>query len=159
VTLFAGYMRMAAGFPQLGRATDGTLTPIHGLFNYVAAGATVMLPLLDRRQGDVAAASAERGAAAAEYDAARLSAAAELAAARAADLAAHEAVKRFAHVQNLARQNLNVVTQSHELGRVTVFDVLAERRRYVEIERAYTDTLREAYEARTALELASGGVR
>jgi outer membrane protein TolC len=59
----------------------------------------------------------------------------------------------------LARQNLNVVSQSHELGRVTVFDVLAERRRYLDAERAYTDALRTAYEARTALTLAVGGVR
>jgi outer membrane protein, heavy metal efflux system len=160
ITLFAGYMRMEAGFPQRGLAADGALVPIHGGFNYLSAGATVMLPLLDRKQGEVAAAKAERRAAAAEYDAARLSAAAELAAARAADLSAHEAVKLFAqNVRSLARQNLSVVTESYELGRVTVFEVLAERRRFVDIERGYTEALRAAYDARTALERASGGVR
>ena len=41
-------------------------------------------------------------------------------------------------------QNLAVVGQSHELGRVTVFEILAERRRYLDVERAYTEVLRAA---------------
>ena len=61
--------------------------------------------------------------------------------------------------QALARQNLTIVGQSYELGRVTVFDVLAEQRRYLDVERAYTEALRAAYEARTALNRALGGVR
>ena len=64
-----------------------------------------------------------------------------------------------AGAQALARQNRTVVGQSYELGRVTVFEVLAERRRYLDVERAYTDTLRSAYDARTALLEALGGVR
>ena len=39
---------------------------------------------------------------------------------------------------------------------MTVFDVLAERRRYLDVERAYTEALRAAYEARTALNRALG---
>ena len=61
--------------------------------------------------------------------------------------------------QTLARQNLTVVGQSYELGRMTVFDVLAERRRYLDVERAYTEALRAAYEARTALSRARGEER
>ena len=61
-----------------------------------------------------------------------------------------------AGAQMLARQNLTVVGQSYELGRITVFEVLAERRRYLDVERAYTDALRAAYEARTALNRARG---
>jgi outer membrane protein TolC len=49
-----------------------------------------------------------------------------------------------------------VVTQSYELGRLTVFDVLAERRRYLDVERAYTEALQAAFEARTALLVAMG---
>jgi outer membrane protein TolC len=52
-----------------------------------------------------------------------------------------------------------VVGQSYELGRVTVFEVLAERRRYLDAERAYTEALRAAYEARTALNRARGDRR
>jgi len=58
--------------------------------------------------------------------------------------------------QALARQNLTVIGQSYELGRVTVFEVLAERRRYLDVERSYTEALRAAYEARTALNRALG---
>ena len=120
----------------------------------------VRIPLLNRNQGEIAAAQAERAGAAAAYDAARLSAEAERAAALARDVRAHQAVDVYAAgVKTLARENLSVVSQSYELGRVTVFDVLAEQRRYLEVERAYTETLRAAYEARTALERALGGVR
>ena len=56
----------------------------------------------------------------------------------------------------LARQNLNVVRQTFDLGRATVFDVLTEQRRYLDIEQAYTITLREAWEARAALKRALG---
>ena len=112
---------------------------------------------LNRNQGEVAVARAERTGAAAAYDAARLAAEAELASARARDERAREAVKIYgAGAQALARQNLTVVGQSYELGRVTVFEVLAERRRYLDVERAYTEALRAAHEARTALKRALG---
>jgi outer membrane protein TolC len=64
-----------------------------------------------------------------------------------------------ADARNLARQNLLVVRQSYELGRTTVFEVLAEQKRYLDLERAYTDALRAAYEARTALNRALGETR
>jgi cobalt-zinc-cadmium efflux system outer membrane protein len=160
VSVFANYMRMDAGFPQRAFAPDGGLERIRGQFNYLAAGATLTLPLLNRNQGEVAMARAERTGAAAAHDAARLAAEAELASARARDDRARQAVKLYTDgAQTLARQNLAVVGQSYELGRVTVFDVLAERRRYLDVERAYTDALRAAYEARTALNRALGEVR
>jgi outer membrane protein TolC len=45
------------------------------------------------------------------------------------------------------------------LGRATVFDVIAEQRRYLEFEQAYTMTLLEAWEARADLARASGETR
>jgi outer membrane protein TolC len=59
----------------------------------------------------------------------------------------------------LAKKNLDVIGQSYDLGRVRLFDVLNERRRYLETERAYTTALREAYDARQALRKALGEVR
>jgi cobalt-zinc-cadmium efflux system outer membrane protein len=160
VSLFANYMRMDAGFPQRAFAPDGSLDRVRGLFHYVSAGAMVTVPLLNRNQGEIAAARAERAGAAAAYEAARLTADSELAAAKARDEHARQAVNTYSsEARALARQNLNVVSQSYDLGRVTVFDVLAEQRRYFDVERAYTDALRSAYEARTALNLAGGGVR
>ena len=160
VSVFANYMRTDAGFPQRGFAPNGTLERVRGQFNYVSAGATVTIPVLNRNQGEVAVARAERTGAVATYDAARVAAEAELASARARDERARQAVALYSSgAQTLARQNLAVVAQSYELGRVTVFDVLTERRRYLEVERAYTDALRAAYEARTALKRALGELR
>jgi outer membrane protein, heavy metal efflux system len=157
VSVFANYMRMDAGFPQSAFAPDGGLTPIHGLFHYVSAGAMITIPLLNRNQGLVAAAHAERARAAATLEAVRLAAEADLAAARTRDERAREAVRLYgAGAQSLARQNLTVVRQSYQLGRVTVFDVLAELRRYLDVERAYTNALRSAFDARTALNRAMG---
>jgi outer membrane protein, heavy metal efflux system len=160
VSLFGNYMRMDAGFPQRAFAPDGGLERVRGQFNYWSAGAMVTIPVLNRNQGEVAVARAERTGAAAAHDAARLAAEAEVASARARDERATEAVKIYgAGAQTLARQNLSVIGQSYALGRVTVFEVLAERRRYLDVERAYTEALRAAYEARTALNLALGGGR
>jgi cobalt-zinc-cadmium efflux system outer membrane protein len=159
VSLFANYMRMDAGFPQRGFTSGGGLEQIRGEFHYVSAGAMITVPVLNRNQGDVAAARAEHAGAELASVAARLAADAELAAARTRDEHARQAVGAFTGAHTLARQNLTVVGQSYELGRVTVFDVLAEQRRYLDVERAYTETLRAAYEARTALNRALGGVR
>jgi outer membrane protein, heavy metal efflux system len=157
VKLVGSYMRMDAGFPQSAFAADGALERIRGIFHYATAGAMVTVPLFNRNQGEIAMARAEQSGAAAASEATRLSAAAELAAARALDDRARAAVTLFAGgAQALARQNLDVVRQSYQLGRTTVYEVLAEQRRYLELERAYTDALRSAYEARTALVLAGG---
>jgi outer membrane protein, heavy metal efflux system len=157
VSLFGGYMRMDSGFPQFGLSPAGTPERVHGLFHYVAGGAMVTMPLFDRYQGEVAASRAERAGAAAAHEAVRLSAEAEIATARALDRRAHEAVQRYGvSARTLARQNLTVVGQSYELGRTTIFEVLAEQKRYLEAERAYTETLRAAFEARTSLKRALG---
>jgi outer membrane protein TolC len=157
VSLFGSYMQMDAGFPQLGFTPGGSLERVRAKFQYLSFGAMVTVPLLNRNQGDIAVARAEGAAAAAAYDAARLTAQAEVAAARIRDEHARQAVRLYSTgAQALARQNLSIVAQSYELGRVTVFDVLAEQRRYLEVERAYTDALRTAYEARTALTRALG---
>jgi cobalt-zinc-cadmium efflux system outer membrane protein len=160
VNVFGGYMRMDSAFPQLGLSATGTPEPIRGLFHYVTGGATVTLPLFNRNQGEVAAARAERAGAVAAHEAARLSADTEIVSARAGDQRAQEAVRIYSgEVRKLARQNLNVVQQSYELGRTTIFEVLAEQKRFLDQERAYTETLRLAYEARTALKRAVGEMR
>ena len=159
VSLFANYVRMDAGFPQRGFTPDAGVERVRGMFHYVSAGATITVPVLDRNQGEVAAARAEHAGAESAYEAARLAADAERAAARARDDRARQAVSAFAGAHTLARQTLTVVSQSYELGRVTVFDVLAEQRRFLDVEHAYTETLMAAYEARTALNRALGGVR
>ncbi len=160
MTLFAGYTRMDSNFAQFGLSSAGTPERVHGLFNYVSGGVTMTLPMFNRNQGEVAAAQAERAGALATQEAAALSASAEIAAARSVDQRTHEAVRLYgADARDLARQNLSVVRQSYELGRTTIFEVLAEQKRYLDLERGYTETLRAAYEARTALDRALGETR
>jgi hypothetical protein len=41
------------------------------------------------------------------------------------------------------------VRQAYELGRIPVLDVIAEQRRYIDIEMGYTDALKLVYDAGT----------
>ncbi|MGE3342134.1 MAG: TolC family protein [Vicinamibacterales bacterium] len=160
LTVFGSYMRMNFGFPQMAFGVGGTLEPIQGIFHNLAAGVTIAVPLLNRNQGASAAAQAERAGAAHVRDARVLTAEFEVAGAVARDVHARRAVAVYASgVRGLARQNLDVVRETYELGRSTLTDVLAEQRRYLEIEMGYTDALRAAFEARTALKQARGDVK
>jgi cobalt-zinc-cadmium efflux system outer membrane protein len=151
---------MDAGFPQQGINSKGDLERVRGLFHYVNGGAMVTVPLRNRNQGEIASAQAVRVGAEATLAAVQLTAEAEIAAATTRDDYARRAIAVYAGgARTLARQNLDVVTQTYELGRATVFDVLNEQRRYLDLERAYTAALREAYDARTALRRAVGDVR
>jgi outer membrane protein, heavy metal efflux system len=160
LSVFAGYTRMDSGFAQLGVSPAGHPERVHGVFHYVTGGATVTLPFLNRNQGEVAAARADRAGAVALQEAAALSAKAEIAAAQAADRRARESVEGYAgDAQTLARRNLAIVRQSYDLGRTSIFEVLSELKRYLDFERGYSETLRAAYEARTALNRALGVMR
>ena len=160
MSLYGTYMRMDAGFPQMGFGAGGALERVRGVFHYVAGGVRLSLPLMNRNQGTVAKAQAERTAAQASLEAARLSADAELAAARAIHARARSAVAVYRDgLQALARQNVSTVQQTYDLGRLTLLDVLSEQRRYLEVERAYTLAMRAAFEARTAMLVAQGAVR
>ena len=133
------YMRMDAGFPQRAFGSGGGLEPIRGVFHYVAAGAAVTVPLRDRNQGRVAAAEAQRAGASAQLEAVQLTAQAEVAAARVARSAC-TAGRRDLHVGHAGAGEAEPDRgrQTYELGRATVFDVLAEQRRYLDVERAFT---------------------
>ena len=160
VGLFASYMRMDSGFPQLALTASGGPERVRGQFHYLSGGVMVMVPLLNRNQGQIAAAQAERVAAEARRSAAQLAAATEVATALARDRQAQQALTAYAETtRSLARRNLEVVSQTFELGRATVFDVLAEQRRYLEFEQAYTTTLLEVWEARADLVRARGDVK
>jgi cobalt-zinc-cadmium efflux system outer membrane protein len=157
LSLFGTYMRMDNGFPQRGFGPSGGLERVRGRFDYVAIGAAITLPLLNRNQGQVAAARAERLAAEARREAVQRAAGAETAAADARNARAQQAVQTYRDgVRELARRNLDVVRQTFDLGRATVFEVLAEQKRWLEVEQGYTEALRAAWEARVALTRARG---
>ena len=160
VTLFGSYMRMDAGFSQSGFAAGGGLERVRGQFNYLSVGAMVSVPLWNRQQGSIASATAAREAAEARLDAARLTAASEVAEARVWNDQARSAVSLYEEgIRPLARRNLETVRETYQLGRATVFDVLAEQRRYLEAERAYTEALAEAFASGVSLRRATGDIR
>ena len=160
VSLAAGYMRTASGFPQLGLTPALTPTPIEGTFHMITFGATVSLPWGNRNQGAVAAASAAVEAAKHERDAKRLVALNEVAALTERETNARAGVQLFgAGLRDLATRNLDVLRESYQLGRASLLDVLAENRRYLDVEMAYADALLELALARIALAGALGEMK
>ena len=160
MTVLGSYMHMDTGFPQQGFSAGGSLERVRGQFNYLSAGVMVTVPVWNRQQGSIAAAVAAREGAEARLDAARLAVATEVAEARAWNDQARSAVTLYAEeIRPLARRNLETVRETYQLGRATVFDVLAEQRRYLEAERAYTQVLTEAFASRVSLRRATGDVR
>lgn len=160
VSLTGSYMRMNSGFGLFGLDATGAQMPIRGVFHNLSVGATVTLPWRDRRQGDIAAATARTEAARHELDALRLTASAEIDAARIRVQNLEEALAIYAHgLRALAARNLDVVRQSYGLGRATLLDVLNETRRFLDVETGYTDVLVDTLQARSDLASAMGVIR
>ena len=132
--------------------------PVAMLFASIQAFAQGTSP--KEAQPAVAAAQAQRTTASAQVDAARLMAQAEISSARIRDRNARRALDAYgSEAVTLAQQNLGIVRQTYELGRGTLLDVLNEQRRYLDLQRAYTEVLREAFESRQTLKEALGEIR
>jgi outer membrane protein, heavy metal efflux system len=152
-----GYQRQDFGYDLRGLTASGATRPIQDVFHYFGAGVSVMLPVRNRNQGNVAAATAEAAAAERRHEYALLIAQQELAAAVAQHSATRRAVELYdAGVRNVARANLDVIRESYRLGRATLLDVITEQRRYIEIENGYTDVLRQAWDAAVEVDRAIG---
>jgi len=160
MSLVGNYGRESYGFAQRGFDPAGRLVPVQGNFKSVTIGANVMLPLRNRNQGMIAAAEAERSGQQELLAARQLAAQAELDAAIVRDREAHRAVDLYAtSLRDLARQNVDVQLEAYDLGRTPLTDLLAEQRRYLDVEAAYTNTLERAYQAHVALRRARGDIR
>lgn len=158
--VFGGYTRMNNSFPQSGWTGAGTLEPIHAKFHNLSIGVSVMLPIANRNQGAIAAATADIKAAEFQQVGIQLNADAEVAAARVRDDGARAAVKIYDDgLRTAARKNLDVVRESFSLGRMTLADVLAEQRRHLDVEMGYVDALAAAALARANLLLVLGVTR
>jgi cobalt-zinc-cadmium efflux system outer membrane protein len=159
LTLTGGYTRMDFGFPQHGVNDLGMHVPIEGVFHSVTVGARVTLPVFHQNQGALASALAQGRRAEAMLEAQQRAAQAEIDAAAARDREARRAVELYAStVRDLARQNVDVVLEAYDLGRFPLSDLLAQQRRYLEVEAAYTEVLSRAYLARAGLRRAMGEI-
>jgi outer membrane protein, heavy metal efflux system len=154
-----GYLRQDFGYSLSGLTERGELRPITDVFHYVGGGVTVTLPVRNRNQGNIAAALAESRARERRLDAANLMVRQDVAAAFTQQEAAERALATYTRgVWEVARQNLSVVRKAYELGRHSLLDVIAEQRRYIEVEMGYTDALKHAYDTAVSLERALGSV-
>jgi outer membrane protein, heavy metal efflux system len=156
-SIFGGYERPDSGFSQEAFDAAGNLRPIRQTFNYATFGLNINLPLFNRNQGAIAADAAGIQAARSEIAAVNLS-------------LRHEVVQNLIRfngaqarvtiyrsgVRDQAAHNLDVVRQTYTYGRTTLLDVIAEQRRYIDIETAFTDILLDAYASRIGLEQAIG---
>jgi outer membrane protein TolC len=54
---------------------------------------------------------------------------------------------------------VEVQLEAYDLGRTQLTELLAEQRRYLDVETGYTNVLSRAYDARVALRQARGEIR
>jgi outer membrane protein, heavy metal efflux system len=156
-TFSASYERPNSGFALSAFDAAGNLQPIRQTFNYAVFGMRWTLPLFNRNQGAIAAAKAEVAAARNQVTASDLVLRHEVTQNLVRYQAAQERVTVYRKgVRDQAARNLEVVRQTYGYGRIPLLDVIAEQRRFIDIETGYTDVLFDAYASRVALERAVG---
>jgi cobalt-zinc-cadmium efflux system outer membrane protein len=156
-SIFGGYQRPDSGFSQEAFDAAGNLRPIRQTFNYATFGLNISLPLFNRNQGAIAADTAGVQVARGKTAAVNLSVRYDVAQNLIRFNGAQTRVTVYrSGVRDQAAHNLDVVRQTYSYGRTTLLDVIAEQRRYIDIETGYTDILLDAYAARIALEQAVG---
>ncbi len=152
-----GYQRQDFGFDLNGLTASGATRPIQDVFHYFGAGVSIMLPVRNRNQGNIAAARAEAQAAERRLAFAELTVRQEVSAAFAQYEAARRALAIYERgVRDVAGRNLGVVRETYQLGRGTLLDVIAEQRRYIDVENGYTDALKQVYDAAVDIARAAG---
>jgi cobalt-zinc-cadmium efflux system outer membrane protein len=152
-----GYMRQRFGYMLNGLTERGEPRPIDDVFHYIGAGVSITLPVRNQNQGNIAAALASTTAAQHRLALVMLTIRQEVTAAFTQYEAAQRALDIYTQgVWEVARQNLEVVRQTYTLGRATVLDVIAEQRRYIDVETGYTEVLKQAYNAAVDIERAVG---
>lgn len=156
-TFSASYERPNSGFALSAFDAAGNLQPIRQTFNYAVFGMRWTLPLFNRNQGAIAAAKADVTAARNQVTASDLALRHEVTQSLVRYQAAQERVTVYRKgVRDQAARNLEVVRQTYGYGRIPLLDVIAEQRRFIDIETGYTDVLFDAYASRVALERAVG---
>lgn len=156
LVLRGGYAHAQAGFDQLG-FSGGSLVPLRDKDNILTAGISIVLPLSNRNQGNIAAARARKREAELARAALERTVRQEIMSAYQRLTAAQGALRVFdAGVIGQSRENLRIVRGAYELGELRMLDVINEQRRLTEIQRSYVDLLREAQVAAVEFERAAG---
>lgn len=156
-TVNVGYQRQEMGFGLNGLTASGTTRPIQDVFHYFGGGVSIVLPVRNRNEGNVAAARAETTAAERRHDFVTLMVRQEVESAFTQYEAAQRSLAVWERgVRDVAARNVDVVRQAYSLGRGSLLDVIAEQRRYIEVENGYTDALKQAYDTVVEIERVVG---
>lgn len=151
------YTDAQSRFDQLGFNASGALAPIQDRDRTLTGGLSITLPILSRNQGLIQAASARQAAATLRREYQERAIRAEITGAYARYLAARRATQVFQQlVMGPSEESVSVLRASYAAGEVQLFDVVAEQRRLLDTQKAYTEAMRQEALARVALERAVG---
>jgi len=157
-SLSANYQRMDSSFDVNGLNAAGQLRPVQGIFHFLSVGVSITLPVRNKNQGAIETAVAQVEETKRRREYAELIATREVAAALLAREKAQEGLRIFREgVRDQSAQNLDVVRRTYELGRTQLLDVIAEQRRFIEVEMGYTEALSRFYQATVRLRTVTGG--
>jgi outer membrane protein, heavy metal efflux system len=147
-SIFGGYMRQSMGFPVRGINDAGEPAPVFGVFHFATFGVRLTLPIRNRNQGNVDAATSMLESTRRRREFAELMVQNEVASAYSRFELAREALAVYRdRVREQALQNLGVVQQTYLLGKNSLLDYLSEQRRFIDVETGYTDVLKEYVKA------------
>jgi cobalt-zinc-cadmium efflux system outer membrane protein len=144
------------GFGVSGIDDAGRLSPVDAVFHYATFGVRLTVPVRNKNQGNVEAAVAQLEAARRRREFGENVVRNEVTAALARLERARAALDLFqTGVRDQALRNVEVIRQTYVLGQKTILDYLAEQRRFIEIETAYTEVLKEYFESLSEVDRAA----
>jgi cobalt-zinc-cadmium efflux system outer membrane protein len=151
-SLTAGYERMNSSFPVFGVNEHGQLQRVQDVFHFLKFGVSLDLPVRNKNQGAIEAAIADSAAAKSRREFSELTVRREVASAYAQYDRAVRAEEIFrVGARDPARNNLDVIRQTYELGSKTLLDFIAEQRRFIELENDFIDAQLAVYNARVEI--------
>jgi len=161
-SISANYQRMDSSFDINGLNDAGQPRPIQGVFHSIGAGVSISLPVRNRNEGAIQTAVAQMEEARRRREYMELIVTREVLAAFLVQSKAKESLDIYSRgVRDQASQNLDVIRKTYQLGRTQLLDVIAEQRRFIDVETGYTEALNRSYQAsvrvRTAAALGVGG--
>ena len=152
----AGYERMNSSFPVFGLNEHGQFQPVQDVFHFLKFGISLDLPVRNKNQGAIEAATADLAAAKSRREFSELTVRREIAAAYAQYDRAVRAEEIFRlGARNPAKANLDVVRQTYELGSKTLLDFIGEQRRFIDLENEFIDAQLAVYNARVEIDRAA----
>ncbi len=144
-----GFQRMTRIFPRVINQNPVELTPTLIGENFITFGVDFLLPVRNKNQGNIESASLEINAANKRLEFGELTIRREVTAAYIRFERAARALAIYqVGVRNQAKQNLQVVWQTYELGDKDLLDYIGEERRYLELENNLIDAKLAVYQAR-----------